>query len=103
MTSSSMALRLLHRRRGKKTEPTEQLGLLLLLLLLSRTSESFKSSKPRREEDDGDRVPQISQAEFLYVFRKVQALHAHLGSSFEEIERGEGVGRGVKQIMQLSF
>lgn len=76
---------------------------LLLLVLLSRLPESVKSSKPRREEDDGDRVPQISQDEFLYVFRKVQPLHAHVGSSLEEAERGEGVERGVKQIMQLSF
>lgn len=49
----------------------------------------------------------MSQAEFLYVFRKVQPLQAHFGSSFEETERGlgdeEGRGVGVKQIMQLSF
>jgi hypothetical protein len=43
------------------------------------------------------------------VFKKVQALQAHLASSFAEIERegggGDKEGRdtGAKQIMQLSF
>lgn len=95
-----MALRLLHRRRGKKTDPTEESGLLI-------SPESVKSSKPRRE-DVGNRVPQTLQIEFLYVFKKVQALQAHFASSLVEIARGEGgdeEGRdaGAKQIMQLSF
>lgn len=74
-------------------------------MLLSRP-ESVKSSKPRRE-DVGDRVPQMSQTEFLYVFKKVHALQAHFGSSLEEIERGgdeeEGIDTGAKQIIHLSF
>ena len=84
-------------RKGKNTDPTEE----------SKSPSQRVSLKSSKLDNDrtGHLVPQTSQSEFLYGFRKVQALHDHFGGDArEDDEEGGGEDGGDdKQIWHDDF